>query len=219
MGYPANNPTVYLKALAGYVAGITSPNTGDINAADYVNVARMADAYAQQLDTSWGAPAPTAFELDQIVSASSTVWLLRSSITTNPLLPGSYTQIAEAVIARVKQANAQVVSEGIDPNATGVGPVGPTGPTGPAGAAITGPTGPTGQQGNASTVTGPTGSDGSQGAQGDQGDAGPTGPTGQQGTAGIAGVGTLLATALTFSESFAKPFCISPETDSNITES
>ena len=39
------------------------------------------------------------------------------------------------------------------------------------------------------------------------------------GTAGIAGVGTLLATALTFSESFANPFCISPETDSNITES
>ncbi|MGO9835538.1 MAG: hypothetical protein ACLP1X_15125 [Polyangiaceae bacterium] len=149
--YVPNNATVYLKALEGFVAGITSAANTDTNPADYANAGQMADAYAQQLDTSWGAAAPTAFEQANIGSASSAVWLLRSSITANQLIPASYTQVAEAIIARVRQANAQIVSEGIDPNAGGVGPVGPPGPTGPAGAAITGPTGPTGPSGAGAT--------------------------------------------------------------------
>jgi hypothetical protein len=120
--YVPNNANVYLKAFAGFMAGITASATTDTTEADYSGYAQMADAWAQQLDTSWGVSAPTFLELDMIAEASEAVWAGRSPLPSDIALhPGSYTQVAEAVIARVLEGNAQVVSEGIDPNAGGGG--------------------------------------------------------------------------------------------------
>jgi hypothetical protein len=120
--YVPNNASVYLRAFAGFMAGITAAASTDTSPSDYSSYARMSDAYAQQLDATWGAPAPTNLELEIIEVASATVWAGRSPLSMDvATLPGSYTQVAAAVIARVLEGNAQVVFEGINPNATGGG--------------------------------------------------------------------------------------------------
>ena len=130
--YVPHNTDLYLKANAGFMGGITAPANTDVHAGDYTLYAQMADAYAQQVDTVWGAPAPTSYDLDAILEVSEAVWAARSPLgAVAGILPGSYTQVAEAVVARVQQANAQIVSEGIDPNGGGV-PGGVTNVTGTA---------------------------------------------------------------------------------------
>ena len=119
--YAPNNTSIYLNAFAGFMAGITAPATTDVNAGDYTLYGQMADAWAQEVDTVWGAIAPTSLELDEILTASESVWGNRSPLgALSGIIPGAYNQVAQAVIARVKQGNAQVVSEGIDPNGGGV---------------------------------------------------------------------------------------------------
>ena len=115
MPYVPNNTAVYLKACAGFMAGITAPAVSDTTAADYAQYAQMADVWAQAVDTAWGAPAPTSFEASTIETVSEAIWLGRSP-PAGSLFPSSYTQVAAAVVARVRQANAQVVSEGINPD-------------------------------------------------------------------------------------------------------
>src|ERR1700679_1570304 len=99
--YVPNNASVYLRAFAGFMAGITAAANTDTVAIDYSNQAQMADAFAQQLDTSWGSSAPTAFELDTILTSCESVWENRSPLLAGALVPGNYTQVAQAVIARV----------------------------------------------------------------------------------------------------------------------
>jgi hypothetical protein len=120
--YTPNNPPVYLRAVTGFMAAISAAATSDTAAGNYTLYAQMADAWGQQVDTLWGASAPTNLELDLIETGSSALWTGRTPPATDVALsPGNYTQTAEALIARVSQANAQVVSEGVDPNATGGG--------------------------------------------------------------------------------------------------
>jgi hypothetical protein len=116
---PLNTP-VYLRAFAGFLSGITAAAKTDVNAGDYTLYAEMADAWAQQVDTSWGVSAPTLLELDGIDGGSEAVWENSSPPPSKAaVLAGTYLTTALAVIARVRQGNAQVVSEGIDPNGTG----------------------------------------------------------------------------------------------------
>ena len=120
MSYSPNNTPVYLRACAGCFAGLTSSANTDITAADYTLYGQMADAWAQEVDTVWGAATPTNFELLEIEDCSSTMWAGRSSLgAAAGILAGSYNQTALALMARVKQANAQVVAEGVDPSDIG----------------------------------------------------------------------------------------------------
>lgn len=120
--YIPNNTPVYLRAFSGFLAGITSAAKTDISPADYTLYAEMADAYAQQFDTSWGVGSPTNYELLEIDSASEAVWENSSVLPSGmAIVPGNYTQVVLAVIARVQQGNAQIIAEGIDPNAAGGG--------------------------------------------------------------------------------------------------
>jgi hypothetical protein len=126
MGYTPNNTSVYLRAAAGFMAGITAAESlRPILAGSYTMAGEMADAYAQELDTVWGSTAPTSLELLTIAEVSEAVWSTRSPLASNvALLPSAYLQVAEAVVARVMQLNAQVVSEGINPNDPGGGGTG-----------------------------------------------------------------------------------------------
>jgi hypothetical protein len=118
--YSPNNTSVYLKAFAGFMAGIAAAEFTATKPSAFASYAQMADAYAQELDTAWGTGAPTGLELDEILTASEAVWENRSPLALpEALRPTAYAQIVLSVIARVHQGNAQVVSEGIDPNGGG----------------------------------------------------------------------------------------------------
>ena len=112
--YTPKTLAVYLNAAAGFMAGITSQATTDASPGDYTLYAQMADAYAQQLDTTLGA-APTVPVIAALVLAiSEAVWENRSPNSgADALNPGSYTQIASSVAARITQLLTQIVGEGI----------------------------------------------------------------------------------------------------------
>jgi hypothetical protein len=120
--YTPNQTSVYLKAFAGFLAGITAAANTDTGQGDYTLYAQMADSYAQQVDISWGITFPTSLELAMIAQVSEAIWENRSPNSgIDAVTPGSYTQVAQAVVARVLQGNAQVVSEGINPNGGNLG--------------------------------------------------------------------------------------------------
>lgn len=127
MSYTPNNTPVYLRAYAGYLAGITAASVSDTSQADYTLYTQTADAWAQAVDTVFSVGAPTNFELEAIQENSESIWRGRSPLASAAgVLPGSYLQIAQSLVARVVQGNAQIVAEGIDPNNTGGGAEGGT---------------------------------------------------------------------------------------------
>jgi hypothetical protein len=120
VSYSPNNVSVYLRSFAGCMAGMTSSANTDTAATDYTFYGQMADAFAQRVDTAWGVTVPTALELDEFQTVSQSIWQGRSPLPASiATIPGSYTQIAQSVCARVLQGNTQVVAEGIDPNGGG----------------------------------------------------------------------------------------------------
>jgi hypothetical protein len=119
MAYTPLNVCVYLKAFAGCLAGLGAAGTylTDPNEGDYTWAARMADAYAQQFDTTWGAVTPTNFEEDAIFGASASVWQTHSMLESHvAFIPNSYTGLCNGAIALVQEGNAQVVIEGVSPS-------------------------------------------------------------------------------------------------------
>jgi len=122
MGYTPKNTPVYLRALIGFMSGISGNDVTDTNASQVGSYAAMADAYAQEVDQVYGANPFTTTFLGVIEEASEATWRSKSVLeAANAFKPGSYLQIAQSVIAKATQANAQVVSEGVDPNNTGGG--------------------------------------------------------------------------------------------------
>lgn len=120
--YKPHNTPLYLKAFAGFMGGITAPTTTETEPKNFALYAQMADAWAQKVDTVWGKRKPTGVELDQILTTSEALWENRSPLPSpDSTDPDAYLTIAESIVARVHQGNAQVVSEGIDPNDTGGG--------------------------------------------------------------------------------------------------
>ncbi len=120
MAYAPNNNCVFLKAFAGAAAGLGASGRFllDPLAADFSVPAQMADAYAQQFDTSWGGAAVTKFEEDAIFQNSKAVWENHSPLENSvAFTPGSYASLVTSVIALVVQSNTQVAGEGVDPNA------------------------------------------------------------------------------------------------------
>jgi len=122
MNYNPNNSAVYLAAIAGSLAGIAASGQylSDANEADYMYPAEQADAFAQAVDTAWGAHTSSNVEILAIQLASQAVWQngrspLNSAVST---LESSYTKIGAAIAALVQAGNAQVVLEGVNPNAS-----------------------------------------------------------------------------------------------------
>ena len=117
MSYTPNNVPVYLaayNAIAGfYDAQFQHP----------VDYAELADAWAQALDTAWGAGSYTSLELALIGSVSVIQWQGQPIPEDgHRYVPSAYADAAADVIALVKAGNAQVVAEGIDPNVTPIAP-------------------------------------------------------------------------------------------------
>jgi hypothetical protein len=122
--YTPNNDCTYAKAFAGAMAGLGASGRYilDSNLVDAGPYARMADAYAQEFDATWGATAPTSLEQDLIFGASIQVWIgVSPLVSAVAFIPGAYAGLVNAAIALAKEGNAQVVAEGIDPNGCAAG--------------------------------------------------------------------------------------------------
>ncbi len=123
MSYTPKSTPVYLAALGGFIAGIATQSV-DTKADDYAVYSQMADVWAQQVDQTFFTQigAPTGFQIQTLLDAAEAMWENKSPLPASAAFAaGNYSQLASAIVARVKQANAQVVSEGVDPNNTGGG--------------------------------------------------------------------------------------------------
>lgn len=133
---PITTASVYVAAFDGAAAGLAANGKflSDPNAGDYAYYTAMAKAFATQVDTAWtnsGTPSPTCAEIDAIETASFGIWgggvgpigtaTVDATGTVvpggDPTVPGNYAGYATAVVAFAQQCNAQLVLDGIDPNA------------------------------------------------------------------------------------------------------
>jgi hypothetical protein len=123
MSYSPNNVAIYLNAFAGSMAGLAAADkyVTDPTEADYSVYATAADALAQEIDTVWGTATFTSADLLQLQAATSAVWGAgRSPLpTAQASTPGSYSNLAAALVAAVQAGTAQIVAEGINPGAGG----------------------------------------------------------------------------------------------------
>jgi hypothetical protein len=112
MSYVPNVTAVYLRAFEGVLAAFAEPGPKAPT-----DIAEMADAFAQAVDTAWGANPVTTFELRAIQSMSHSTWSDRSVLEhAGAYLAGSYQAEAIALVVAVQAGNAEVVEEGINPN-------------------------------------------------------------------------------------------------------
>lgn len=114
--YVPNNATVYLRAFDGALAGMAA--SGRVPAStDDTQYALMADAWAQAVDIAFGVGTPTLFELQGLEDASQEIWSLRSPPPTGQTSAATYSGPAASVVSLVVAGNAQVVAQGVNPNA------------------------------------------------------------------------------------------------------
>lgn len=118
MPYTPLNVNVYAAAFAGAVAGIgvpagafiTDPVTGN-----YVTIAAVAAAYAQAVDTAWGAGVANAYDVAAILDGSTNIFTrgpghpLVGAVTTQ----ANWTIVALALVALVRQGDTDAIAEGI----------------------------------------------------------------------------------------------------------
>jgi hypothetical protein len=120
---PISTP-VYLRAFAGCLSGLGSRAAARIPESNQ-GLVLAADAYSRQIDMTWAAQGggdPSQFALVCIESSSTAIWAGRSPLEASAaVMPSSYLGTAEAVVATVVAADAQLTALGIDPNQIGLG--------------------------------------------------------------------------------------------------
>jgi hypothetical protein len=117
-------PSVYVAAFNGCLIGLAASGKylNDPNAGDYAYYTAQAKAFATQIDVAWtasGTPSPTCSEINSLQAAATGVWSSdRSPLQSSAAnVPGNYAGVATAIVALVQQGNAQLVLDGVDPNA------------------------------------------------------------------------------------------------------
>ena len=118
MSYTPNNVSVYLAAFQGALAGFYDAQFSNAEP-DY---AMLADTWAQAVDLEWGSAGYTTLELASITSCSLARWQGQAPAEDGQrYTPSAYLASAALVVGLVQAGNAQVVAEGINPNAGGGG--------------------------------------------------------------------------------------------------
>lgn len=121
MAYVALNPAVFLAAYAGALAGmgVSGPDI-DSASATYTDVATVAGAFAQQVDTVWGARATTELDVELIGQACKSVWDGRFALAdATTILPATYADTVTGLIAVVTAARAYMASISVSPTPIG----------------------------------------------------------------------------------------------------
>jgi len=119
MAYVPNNTQIYTAAYAGAFAGMTVSNRviSNPDSASYAGLAAVAGAWAQEVDTVWGATATTQLDISTIQEESEAAWQNRSPQTTALFqTPSTYANEVTAIIATVTAAEAYFAGQGITPS-------------------------------------------------------------------------------------------------------
>lgn len=124
MSYTPNNVCIYLYAFAGGLAGLAASGRylEDSSQNDYVFPAEQADAFAQAIDTAWGAHEFSNADIQQIQACSQGVWQDRSPLISDKgtsVNTQSYAGVASAIVSLVKAGTAQIEAQGVDPDGCG----------------------------------------------------------------------------------------------------
>lgn len=118
MSYTVLNQAIFTAAFAGAIAGMGSservPTDTSITSTSQTNMASIAGAYAQSVDTAWGNFPSTQLDVAGIQEASAATWEGRTPAPVAPFFtPSTYTGLASALIAQVKAGDAYMVAQGI----------------------------------------------------------------------------------------------------------
>jgi hypothetical protein len=115
--YNPQNINVFAAAFAAVMA--SAPSSGllvDTTQADYSGYAAIASAFAQAVDTSWGANPASQYEVNCIATACAAYWTDRNpSPSTSAALQtaANHTPIANAIVAMTKAGDTQLVANQI----------------------------------------------------------------------------------------------------------
>lgn len=113
MSYVPQNNAVYLAAYAGALVGLGGGD-GIQEAEDHSFAAKSADAFAQQIDTTWGANSIASTSLVHIQGLAVTAFLGRSPLSADLALhAGNYSGIATNVVSVVNAGVNQLTAQGI----------------------------------------------------------------------------------------------------------
>lgn len=120
MAYSPLNINVYAAAFAGAMAGIGVPNGAfivDPTTGDYAGAAAVAAAFAQAVDTAWGAATvANSYDLACITEASSNLFVRGAApLTGAVVLQANWTTAALALVAMVQQGDTNFAAQNITP--------------------------------------------------------------------------------------------------------
>jgi hypothetical protein len=115
MPYVVQNPQMFTAAFAGALAGmgVSGRVPTDPNPTDYSGLVSVANAFAEQFDTLWGATAVATLEVETTELACEALWQDRApqpnSVTLNPT---TYVEECAAIQAIVLEALAFYTAQG-----------------------------------------------------------------------------------------------------------
>lgn len=122
MSYIPNDVLVYTAAYSGVISGFAASGRVilDPTVGDYGKNAVIAGAFAASFDTAWHinphTDPPDTLEVFIIEKACKAVWENRDTeLTSETLLPESFTTICEAIIALIIAGEGYFTSQGITP--------------------------------------------------------------------------------------------------------
>lgn len=118
MSYTPTNVAMYCAVYAGALSGMGA--SGRIltsqSPAAYIDPALLAGAFAQAFDTTWGATATTALDLEMAEDATYAVWSDRApNANGEQALPSQHLPECRAIMACMIAADAYVTGQGITP--------------------------------------------------------------------------------------------------------
>lgn len=124
MAYVPNNRAIFIAAHTGAMAGMAASNRLPADYTGYAGIAVIASAFAQAVDTLWGANPSSTVQEWCIQQSSEACWQNRapqpSAAQNNPL---TYYDIASALVLSANASEDWFVAEGIDPNLSSGGAV------------------------------------------------------------------------------------------------
>lgn len=117
--YSPNNVNVYCAAFAGALSGLAAgplaSGLASIRSSDYSNPTQVAGAFAQAFDTEWGLAAITQLDVEQIQSNCEQAMANRQPDDAGQLLPSTWTDVVQSIIALVQEGDSYVDAQGITP--------------------------------------------------------------------------------------------------------
>jgi len=116
--YVPNNLAIFTAAFAGALAGMGAANRvpTDSNPIDYTGQTNVAGAFAQELDTQWGAAPSNTLSVTAIEQLAETAWQDRFVNDVPPFnLPSNYTSLCQALVAIAQAGGTYFTTEGITP--------------------------------------------------------------------------------------------------------